>query len=61
MIFVTVGSQLPFDRLVSVVDEWATGRPDAKLFGQVGDTANPPADLNSVSTMSPEEYQQRFA
>ena len=35
MIFVTVGAQLPFDRLVSVVDEWAgsTGRSD--VFGQI--------------------------
>jgi len=61
MIFVTVGSQLPFDRLVAVVDDWAGHRPDAELFGQVGDTATPPVNFASVSTMSPEEYQQRFA
>ena len=60
MIFVTVGSQLPFDRLVAAVDDWAADRPDAELFGQVGDTARPPASFASVSTMSPEEYLQRF-
>ena len=61
MIFVTVGSQLPFDRLVSVVDAWAAGRPDVELFGQVGDTKSPPANFDSVSTMSPDEYERHFA
>jgi UDP-N-acetylglucosamine transferase subunit ALG13 len=61
MIFVTVGSQLPFDRLVGAVDAWAAERADVELFGQVGDTADPPAHFESVSTMSPEEYQRRFA
>ena len=61
MIFLTVGSQLPFDRLTAAVDDWAAGRPDAELFGQVGDTTSPPVNFPSVSTMSPEEYHQRFA
>jgi len=61
MIFVTVGSQLAFDRLVSAVDDWAAGRPDVAIFGQVGDTNQPPVHFESVSTMSPEEYQRRFA
>lgn len=61
MIFVTVGSQLPFDRLVGEVDAWAAGHSDAELFGQVGETARPPAHFASVSTMSPDEYQRRFA
>ena len=60
MIFVTVGSQLAFDRLVSAVDDWAANRPDVDVFGQVGDTNRPPAHFESVSTMSPEEYQRRF-
>lgn len=61
MIFLTVGSQLPFDRLTAAVDGWAAGRPEAEIFGQVGDTDGPPANFASVSTMSPEEYQRRFA
>jgi UDP-N-acetylglucosamine transferase subunit ALG13 len=61
MIFATVGSQLPFDRLIAAVDEWAAGRLDAELFGQVGDTDSPPTNFASVSTMSPEEYEKRFA
>ena len=61
MIFVTVGSQLSFDRLVSTVDRWAAERPNAEIFGQVGDTPSPPKSFESVSTMSPEEYQRRFS
>ena len=61
MIFVTVGSQLPFDRLTGAVDAWAADHPEAELFGQVGDTDEPPENFSSVSTMSPEEYQQRFS
>ncbi len=61
MIFVTVGSQLPFDRMVSQVDAWAANRPEVEIFGQVGDTESPPVHFESVSTMSPEEYQRRFA
>lgn len=61
MIFVTVGSQLPFDRMVSQIDAWAATRPEVEIFGQVGDTEDPPSHFESVSTMSPDEYQRRFA
>ena len=61
MIFVTVGSQLPFDRLVAALDDWAAAHPDVELFGQVGDTESPPVNFASVSTMPPGEYQRRFA
>ena len=36
MIFVTVGSQLPFDRLVRAVDDWAAGNGGAAAFAQIG-------------------------
>lgn len=34
MIFLTVGSQLAFDRLVECVDEWASCRPALEVFAQ---------------------------
>jgi UDP-N-acetylglucosamine transferase subunit ALG13 len=61
VIFLTVGSQLPFDRLTDAVDNWAGKRPGVELFGQVGDTENPPANFAWVATMSPDEYLLRFA
>ena len=35
MIFVTVGTQLPFDRLIRTVDTWA-GKTGADVFAQIG-------------------------
>jgi UDP-N-acetylglucosamine transferase subunit ALG13 len=61
VIFLTVGSQLRFDRLTAAVDDWAARQPGVAVFGQVGDTDEPPVNFASVATMSPEEYQRRFA
>ena len=36
MIFLTVGTQLPFDRLVSSVDHWAGLHTSTEIFGQIG-------------------------
>ena len=38
MIFLTVGTQLPFDRLVTVVNEFSIANPEVKIVGQVGHT-----------------------
>ena len=38
MIFVTVGSQLPFDRLVMTMDEWAGLNKETKVVVQMGKT-----------------------
>ncbi len=37
MIFVTVGEQLPFDRLVRAVDEWAAAS-GKEVFAQIGNS-----------------------
>lgn len=36
-IFLTVGTQLPFDRLVEDVDCWIQQQPEARAFGQLSD------------------------
>ena len=61
MIFVTVGSDLPFDRLVRVVDEWAhdTGRDD--VFAQIGDTDWRPTHIAWAEFLQPPEFARRFA
>jgi UDP-N-acetylglucosamine transferase subunit ALG13 len=61
MIFVTVGSDVPFDRLVRVVDEWvgATGRTD--VFAQIGLTDYKPAHVSYCSLLEPAEFSKRFA
>lgn len=39
MIFVTVGTQLPFDRLVGAIDRWAELHPEQSVRAQVGDSS----------------------
>lgn len=61
MIFVTVGTDLPFDRLVRVVDEWAgrCGRKD--VFAQIGASRWTPAHLPYSHFLPPDEFTRRFA
>lgn len=43
-IFVTVGTQLPFDRLISAVDEWAATH-DCEVFAQTGTSPLRPRNI----------------
>lgn len=60
MIFVTVGTQLPFDRLVAAVDEWAGRRPGSEVFAQVGPTALAPRHIEYTEFISPAECRERM-
>lgn len=55
-IFLTVGSQMPFDRLVSAADEWAANHPEATIFGQIGDSAFVARSMEVVAALSPEAF-----
>ncbi len=59
MIFVTVGSQEPFDRLVKTVDEWAGRRGVVDIFAQIGRTPWRPRHLEWVTQLSPDEFLVR--
>lgn len=61
MIFVTVGTQLPFDRLVRTVDEWAgaSGRDD--VFVQTGPGEYEPQHVEWERFVDPPEFQRRSA
>ena len=41
MIFVTVGTDSPFDRLMQVVDEWAAASGRTDVFAQIGEGDDP--------------------
>jgi UDP-N-acetylglucosamine transferase subunit ALG13 len=56
LIFVTVGTQLPFDRLINHVDFWAAQRNDADIFGQIGRCSYHPSYFRWKKDLSPEEY-----
>ena len=61
MIFVTVGANTPFDRLVRCVDEWAAARPDAEVVAQIGRTDYRPAHIRYTEMMSPGEFRETLA
>lgn len=57
MIFVTVGTQLPFDRLVRTVDAWLLARPEERGFAQVGNSELRPLALTARPSLTPREYE----
>ena len=60
MIFVTVGTQLAFDRLISAVDEWAGAAPGRDVFAQVGPSKVRPRHIDYAPFISPEECNKRM-
>lgn len=60
MIFVTVGTQLAFDRMVRVIDDWA-GRttPTPEVFAQIGPTGFVPRHLEHKTFIEPTEFAER--
>jgi UDP-N-acetylglucosamine transferase subunit ALG13 len=60
MIFVTVGSQLNFDRLIKRVDEWAGLHRDYKFIAQIGDSSYQPENMEYFNTISLDEYNKLF-
>jgi UDP-N-acetylglucosamine transferase subunit ALG13 len=61
MIFVTVGTELPFDRLIGVVDEWAGRTERADVFAQIGDSYKRPLNIRYKTFIEPGEFTRRFA
>ncbi len=60
MIFLTVGGQLPFDRMVDVVDLVAP-KINEPIFGQIGKTNAVPKNFESVNFLTPQEFQAQFS
>jgi UDP-N-acetylglucosamine transferase subunit ALG13 len=61
MIFVTVGTQLPFDRLVGAVDGWAQERNRTDVFAQVGPTSVRPRHIAFAPFIDAGEFHQRVS
>lgn len=60
MIFASVGSMLPFDRLTRAVDEWAGANPDIPVFQQIGEGAYEPRHGEWARMVPPGDYQRRL-
>jgi len=59
-LFVTVGTDLPFDRLVSTVDNWAGGRKDLAIYAQIGETDLQPRHIEYSKFLDPKAFMKRF-
>lgn len=60
MIFLTVGGQMPFDRLVCAVDEWASARGrGGEVFMQIADGEYTPRSCGWVRFLSAGEFRER--
>lgn len=59
MIFVTVGAQMPFDRLIGAVDAWAKARGRGDVFAQIGTTELHPAHIAWTNHLDPGEFKAR--
>lgn len=60
-VFVTVGSMLPFDRLIRAMDDWAGAHPHASVFAQIGESTLRPAHIECSAFVSPPEFRHHFA
>ena len=59
MIFLAVGTQFPFDRLVKALDECLdTGVIDDEIFGQIGETSYRPRNFRSTSFLEKKEFDR---
>ncbi|NVK58102.1 MAG: glucuronosyltransferase [Alteromonadaceae bacterium] len=58
MIFFTIGTQLPFDRLVAMVDDVA-GKISEPIIGQIGNTDYRPLNFQYSTHVEPEDFAER--
>jgi len=61
VIFVTVGSQMPFDRLIRAVDNWARDHPQYEIVAQIGNSDFVPQFMTYHQTLSPSQFALTMA
>lgn len=60
MIFVTVGTQLPFERLIKTIDVWAKENSIENIFAQIGNSSYHPYNINYKPFLTPEETYNKI-
>lgn len=61
MIFLAVGTQFPFDRLVKTLDDCLdAGLIEEEIFGQIGETSYKPRNFKSVAFLEKKDFDQTF-
>lgn len=61
MILVTVGTELPFDRLIRAVDQWAEARGRSDVFAQIGEGSYLPTWIGYRRFLDAPEFRRRFS
>ncbi|SDJ79448.1 glycosyltransferase [Aliiruegeria lutimaris] len=56
MILATVGTQLPFDRLLRALDAWAARNPDQRVRAQSGNSQEVFKNMDCTAFLSPAAY-----
>lgn len=59
-LLVTVGAQMPFDRLIRAVDAWAATRPDHDVVAQIGPTDLTPAHMQATPFLEPPDFDRAY-
>lgn len=60
MIFVVTGTQLPFDRLIRMLDEIAP-QLDEEIVAQVNGSGYLPRHINTIDMLPPDEFDRLFS
>ena len=60
MIFVTIGSMFPFDRLIRAMDEWASLHPSEQVFAQIGEGAYEPRNMPFERMLTPTRFREIY-
>ena len=59
MIFVTVGAQMAFDRMIRTVDEWAGSNGRTDVFAQIGPAEYTPRHIAHTNFLEPPQFAER--
>jgi UDP-N-acetylglucosamine transferase subunit ALG13 len=59
VILVTVGTQLPFDRFIEIVDRLAPSLPEP-VFAQIGRASYRPVNMEARAFVGPVEFERRI-
>lgn len=61
MIFATVGTQLPFDRMIRVLDEWSLKQGVNRCYAQIGERGTHPKSIDFSANLTPLQFAKHIA
>jgi UDP-N-acetylglucosamine transferase subunit ALG13 len=61
VIFVTIGSMFPFDRLIRVMDAWASAHGETETLAQIGDGTYEPSHMPWVRRLDQAAFARTVA